>query len=270
MLYTHGEATLANRSDLRKFPVPTLDTLREKRGDEAGNRWQPVPFHTMATAIADAATARGHRIKSEHYNVSKDGFDVFACFDFEGLVPGRTDMGTTLGWRYSNVQRFALKGVSGARVFVCANGAIVGDFVFGHKMTNGHDREVTVGEGLDKWERQTRRMGDFYRQMESVELEQRDSDHLLLEAVRGRIVAPSQLGKIDAEFRSDRSKEQFGERPTIRRLYEAVTEVGKTWRSPRVVERGLRGFPDMALRICGSAELAAALTEGDLGDAEAN
>lgn len=265
MLYTHGDKTFTDRTALATFPVPTLDQLREKRGEQAGGRWQPQPFIEVANAIEQVATSRGLRIKGEHYNVSKDGFDVFACVEFEGLVDGRTDMGPILGWRMSNMQRFKLLGVSGARVFICNNGAIVGDFCFGHKLTNGMEREVTIDAGMRKWQDQQKHLQVVYNTMERIELiSQEHVDHLLMEAARRGIIAPSQLGKIDVEFRSDRSKSQFGERPTVRRLYEATTEVAKTWGSPRVVERGLRGFPDMALRIYGQEELAKALTEGGL------
>lgn len=270
MLYTHGEKTIT-RTELANFPVPTIEQLRSKKGEDAGNRWAPQPFIEVANAIEQVATARGLKIKGEHYNVSKDGFDVFGCVEFEGLVEGRGDMGPVLGWRMSNMQRFKLLGVSGARVFVCNNGAIVGDFCFGHKLTNGMEREVTIDNGMRKWQDQQRHLQVVYNTMEQIELaSQEQVDHLLMESVRRDIFSPSQLGKIDAEFRSDRSKTQFGERPTVRRLYEATTEVAKTWGSPRVVERGMRGFPDLALRIYGQEKLAAALTEGGLQDFELN
>ncbi len=267
MLYTHGEKTITDREALREFPVPTLDQLREKRGPEAGTRWQPQQFHDVADTIAKVAEGAGLRIASEHYNVSKDRFDVFGCVQFEGTVQGRKDMAPVLGWRMSNMQRFKLLGVSGSRVFVCNNGAIVGDFCFGHKMTNGMEREETIEEGLHKWKLQQARLAAVYDLMERVELpQQAQVDNVLMEGVRRNVIAPSQLRKIDTEFNGDRSKEQFGERPTVRRLYEAVTEVGKTWSSPRVVEKGLRGFPDMALRLYGEAELATTLAQGGADD----
>lgn len=262
MLYTKKTV---DRAALAQFPVPTIEQLREKRGTNAGNRWQPQPFVEVANSIEEVARTRGLKIKAEHYNVSNDGFDVFACVQFDGFVEGRTDMGPVLGWRMSNMQRFKLLGVSGARVFVCENGAIIGDFCFGHKLTNGMEREVTIDQGMRKWQDQQRRLQIVYSTMERIELvSQEHVDHLLMEAARRGVISPSQLGKIDTEFRSERSKSQFGERPTVRRLYEATTEVAKTWGSPRVVERGLRGFPDMALRIYGQEELAAALTEGGI------
>lgn len=270
MLYTHGEETITDRNRLKEYAVPTLADLQAKKGDRAGGFWQPVQFHTMATTIAEVAESRGLRIEREHYNVSRDGHDLYACFNFAGTVPGRDDMSSTLGWRFSNMQRFALKGVSGARVFICNNGAIVGDFVFGHKMTNGHDRHVTVEHGMDRWQQQVNRIAHVYESMERCELKPEQVDHLLMAAMRERIIASNQLAKVDAEFAGDRSKTQFGERPTARRLYEALTEVGKGWSSPRVVERGLRGFPDLFLRTYGDQRLAAAMTEGDLGSPSVN
>lgn len=275
MLYTHAGANAITRAELNRFHVPTIEQLRDMKSTalkplSVGNRWAPVPFADMAHTILSVCYDRGLHLKRESYAVSRDGFDLYSCFDFTAPIPGRDDMSATLGWRYSNVQRFALKGVSGARVFVCDNGAIVGDFVFGHKMTNGHERHVSVSDGLDRWERQVGLISRAYKAMESIELNVEQVDHILMDAVRAKIIAPSQLGKIDAEWGSERSKTQFGEQPTLRRLYEAVTETGKSWSSLRVQERGLRGFPDMALKLYGEHDLAAALTEGDLGEPSAN
>ena len=271
MLYTHTGATLHTRDELARFLPPTLDELRAKRGEEAGARWRPVPFVEMATSISEGVKRAGLDIRQERYAVAKNGHDLFACFDFNNPIPGRDGtMGSVLGWRYSNMQNFALKGVSGARVFICDNGAIVGDFVFGHKMTTGFDREVGIDEGMQKWHRQIALVHEVYAEMERVNLTPEHVDHVLMESVRARIIAPSQLAKIDHEFASDRSVGMFGAAPTVRRLYEAVTEVAKTWSSPRVVERGARGFPDMALRLYGRSDLAAKLTEGDLGEPSAN
>jgi len=64
--------------------------------------------------------------------------------------------------------------------------------------------------------------------------------------------SPSQIGKIDAQYRAyvhDGHPHHRAFFPrTLWSLVNAVTEVAKSW-SPRNVEKGLKGFP----RVCADA-----------------
>lgn len=258
MLYTHGKpgVTLA---ELRKdYEVPTLAQLREVRKEAAGSRWKPIHHADLIEEIHGALDRAGYGVQEEHFALSEDRHDIFGSMQIEGIKIGdRLDMAPMLGFRSSNVQRFGLLGVSGSRVFICSNGVIVGDFVFGMHHTSGNVKnvEVKIDEGIGNWREQ---IGDMHRLVEFLEsttLDRRDADHLLIEAGRRGVVAWNQLGKIETTYRAYESPDHphhtaFGARNAWG-LYNAVTEVAKGWSSPRIGERGLKGFPRVVAEECG-------------------
>lgn len=243
MLYVHTGAEQATLKEIRKYKTPTVGELRSKRkGDGVGNTWAPIHHAALIDEIHSAVARRGMGVAKESFALSEDKHDIYGFMQFEGFDLGRTDMAPVLGFRHSNLQRFRLLGVSGARVFVCDNGAIVGDFVFGFKSTRGNvgDMDVKIDDGLNTWERQAHGMRAFVEFLEKAKLSQGDADHMLMLGARSNCFSWNQLGKIDEEFRNPRHA-VFAPR-TAWSLYNAVTEIGKAW-SVRNVERGLKGFP---------------------------
>lgn len=261
MLYTHDKPTITLPELRKTYKVPTKSDLRAKLGTRAtkgtGSKWTPVHHADLIEDIHTSVAKRGMGIREERFALSEDTHSIFGYMQFEGFNFGRTDMAPVLGFRSDNLQRFRLIGVTGARVFVCSNGAIVGDFVFGFKHTSGNVEEIEIGidDGMGKWERQAGQMKRFVEFLEGTRLDQRDADHLLLSAARERIIAPNQLGKIDETYRAYEDAahphhKAFAER-NVWSLYNAVTEVAKGWRSPLVGERGLKGFPRIAANVFG-------------------
>jgi hypothetical protein len=245
MLYVHTGAKTATLKEIEStYRVPTLEELRAKRkGEGTGNRWKPMHHGELIRDIHSAAKDRGLTVAKESFALSEDTHSIYGFMQFDGVDNfGRKDMAPVLGFRHDNLQRFRLLGVSGSRVFVCDNGAIVGDFVFGFKTTSGNvdGMDVKIGEGLDTWERQIAQMAAFVQFLESAELSDDHADHLLMLGARGNCFAWNQLGKIDAEYREPRH-EEFRPRNAWS-LYNAATEIAKDW-SVRNVERGLKGFP---------------------------
>lgn len=259
MLYMHCGASAATREDLADYQPPTIEELRERlKTETAGNRWHPIHHADLIDTILETAKGRGLTVARESYGLSEDKHSLYGCIDFQNPDPG-ADHGHSLGFRHDNLQRFRLLGVSAGRVFVCDNGAIVGDFVFGHKHTNKTALSTTVEDGMELWAKQVERMATVFAAMKATDISDRDAEHLMIEGARKVYAAElrpngkrrvlrnpcyswSQLGKIDHEWRNPRH-EAFEPR-TLWSLYNAVTEVGKAW-SPRNVERGLKGWPAM-------------------------
>lgn len=262
MLYTHCGASQATLAEIRtSYRVPTLDELREQRKSEsAGNRWRPIHHADLIDQITLAAEARGLGIARQSFALSEDSHDIFGFMQFDGFDLGRSDMAPVLGFRSSNMQRFRLLGVSGSRVFICDNGAIVGEFVFGMKHTTGNVEEMSVGidEGLGKWEDQSKRLKRVVEAMESMELSQRDADHLLMEGFRDKVFALGKLREIDEIYRAYENPAHdhyaaFAPRNAWS-LYNAVTEAAKGYRV-RVGETALKGFPRTLARVGGFTDL---------------
>lgn len=265
MLYVHAGANVQTLDRIKKdYIVPTLAELREKRkGEGVGNRWKPMHHADLIDEIHAAVKGRGMTVAKESFALSQDTHSVYGWMQFDGFDIGRKDMAPVLGFRHDNLQRFRLLGVTGSRVFVCDNGAIVGDFVFGMKTTSGNvdDMEVKIDAGLIAWERQAADMKRLVQHLEESELTQAQADHLLVMGARNNCYAWNQLGKIDQEYREPRH-DDFKPRNAWS-LYNAVTEIAKDW-TVRNTERGLKGFPRLLANELGFKGLEA-LVEPAIG-----
>ena len=264
MLYTSPK-TACTFADLETYSVPTREELRElRKGPEnMGARWQPINHHALVTQLHEAIESRGFTVESESFCTSDDGLpgavkghDIFGHIQIGGVDIARTDMAPVLGFRSSNLQRFRLVGVTGSRVFICANGMISGEFVFGFKHTTGNVRGMSVGinDGMDAWQDQAQQMNRLVSFMEETPVADKEVDHLLVEAMRRDVFSSSQIKKIDETYRGYLDPEHahhsaFADR-NVWSLYNAVTEVGKGW-STRNIEKGLKRFPRMVADLHG-------------------
>ena len=258
MLYSSDPSVTV--ASLRKnYTVPTRNQLQQARGggDTVGARWAPIHHADLIEQIHSAAQGRGLQVVNESFQLSDDGHDIFGHMQFE--TPSffsRRDMGPVLGFRSSNMQRFGLLGVTGSRVFVCSNGVIAGDFVFGCKHTTGNVTRLDAGikEGMGHWEAQARKIAALVDHLQGIELSEADADHLIMAAVRSGVYSAAQTGKVDQTYRAfaqtdNRYNEAFGPRNAWS-LYNAVTEVAKgghdgassSW-SPARQEKAMKMFP---------------------------
>ena len=271
MLYSSNpDITVASLRET--YTVPTRDDLKaalgERATDKTGSKWSPIHHADLIEQIEKGASDAGLVIAKQEFELSDDQHDIFGCLTFES--PDwfdRDDMGLVLGFRNSNVQRMRLMGVTGSRVFICANGMIAGDFVFGFKNTTGNrtDAEVKVAEGMQNWETQARSLSGFVDHMKSCDLSEAQADNLILEGMRRGVYSSSQIGKIDTQYRSfadegNQYNQAFGDRNAWS-LYNAVTEVGKgtarsRW-SPSRVETALKNFPRLIADVTGYQGLSA-------------
>lgn len=266
MLYVHAGATAVTLDTIRKdYRVPTVKELRALRGGAAnvGNRWKPIHHAKLIDELHAAASRRGYGVVREAFALSPDTHDLFGFMQFGGYDLNRTDMAPVLGFRSSNAQRFALRGVTGAKVFICDNGAICGEFLYRMKHTTGNVNELpaALDEGMTKWASQADRMTATFEALEGVALTQRDADHFLMEGVRQGAFANSKLAKIDETYRAYETEEHphhtaFAPRNAWS-LYNAVTEVAKD-ASPIVSERMMAAFPRVVAKVAGFEQLLSA------------
>lgn len=268
MLYTDRgkEANLRTRAELVNYQVPTVADIKAKyknqpdRQAQAGTKWKPVHHAVLVEQITRSCTRLGLKITEERFQLSDDGHDMYGFMRFDPTTAPNMPQGVPgggltpeLGFRHSNMQRFKLLGVHAARVFICENGCIFGDFLFGFKSTTGNIDRLNIGidEGLETWERQAvdaKRLVEF---LASETISQDKADQLIMEGMRRGAYSSSQVGKIDSTYRAydgdHPHAEAFAPR-TLWSLYNAVTETAKGW-TVRNVEKGLKAFP----RVCADA-----------------
>lgn len=253
MLYSAGNTTVTLEQIRSTYRVPTRSDLKTHLGDNArensGIHWQPTHHADLIDELHRGVTEQGLTVTQEQFVLSEDTHSLFGYMQFEGYDTELEDIAPVLGFRQDNLQRFKLIGVTGAKVGICANGMILGDFVFGYKLTkaNANRMDANIDAGIRKWRHQATKFSRFISFMNAHTLSEAAADNLLLTAMRQKVIAPSQIGKIDAIYHAYLDPEHphheaFAER-TPWSLYNAVTENSKTSTSIRVVERELKGFP---------------------------
>ena len=152
MIHTPGSHRVS-REDLRALPEPVA----------IGARHRPVPHAEVVDALQAGIRERGITIARTQLGVSQKGQRVFGTMDLRftraATLPP-SDLGTTFGFRSSTNSTLSIKGVAGARVFVCDNLVLSGsEFVLQRKHTTFLNLAEAVSNGLNRFLAQTETLG---------------------------------------------------------------------------------------------------------------
>lgn len=105
-----------------------------------------------------------------------------------------------LGFLTSNMMRRRLKLVVGTRVFVCQNGMVSGDVVLSNKHTSRFDLYDALETAMDTYHVKASELPARIKAMQDRKLTATESDHLLMEAGRNRILPWSDIGLVAKEY----------------------------------------------------------------------
>ena len=149
MLSIHSKGShRVTLEQLRNLPVPEI----------MGARHMPVPHWRLIDEIENQVADRRWRVERRDLGVSQKGARLFGTMQLRGPVEGE-DMGTCFGFRSSTNQSFAIRGVAGARVFVCDNLMLSGtEFVLNRKHTTLLNLPEMVSKALNKFIDQSRQL----------------------------------------------------------------------------------------------------------------
>jgi hypothetical protein len=223
-----------DRESLRSVPVPTVADLEGKTGGWVPTeRWKPIAHGAFVDQVVESAEMRGFDVESERWQTSADGFRLYGSIDFTKSSEGRhpqidlpDGVGLALGIIHANDGSRAATIAVGARVFVCSNGMITGEFVFSRKHTSGLDLGETVEGAIDRFATGAREIPKTIEDLRSIPLDStRTTDHLLVSMGRRGVLPWSQIGKVEKEWREPRHPE-FEPRNAWS-FYNATTEVAK-------------------------------------------
>lgn len=227
MLYPAKEQFVRTREQLQDIRVP--DRV------DVSDRWAGLGHGDLANLLVNETRDLGLDITGEQWQVNPDEADLFGSIDIVatnrydgGRIIAPEGLTMSLGIRHSNKSRFSIQLVAGATVFVCSNGMFCGDFVLRRKhTTNAHYQLPGLMRGaiIDAVNMLDRKLFSDVDQMRQTEVTSRQAEHLLVEAGRTGVMAWSQLGKVDREWRDPRHPE-FKDR-TAWSFYNAFTEVAK-------------------------------------------
>lgn len=116
-----------------------LDGIDIPTREGVSARWKGIRHSDLAHIVLEACAEHNLTVTNADWGVNKQQTDLFGSLDLSPsddmniVTPSGT--GLSLAVRHSNVGEYAVTFAVGARVFVCANGMLYGDFVVSHKHT---------------------------------------------------------------------------------------------------------------------------------------
>ncbi|MEI6234002.1 MAG: DUF932 domain-containing protein [Planctomycetota bacterium] len=216
---------------------------------EPTQSWKPVPHHEVVNVLTDRAAARGLVVKSERfclldgtlYGANGDqtrlpGARLFGSLDFAPIpgMPFPAGCAPSCGLRNSADKSFALSILSGARVFVCANGVLSAEHIVSRKHTSGLDLVESIDKALDAFLESLRGFNQTYEQLRSRRLTRTKAHSLTVELAQAGAFSSSDILPVIQEFENPRHDE-FKEKNAWC-LYQSSTEIMKSQSPARQVD----------------------------------
>ena len=212
ILHCGGHST--DRSDVIDCPTP-----------EATRSWQPIPHGRLLGLVEDSLESTGLRVVNQAHALAREGDRYFGLLEVQNGKHSE-DYGLVVGLRNSHDQTFPAGLVVGNGVFVCDNLSFSGEVNLSRRHTRFIQRDLP-----QLVQRAVGQLGDLRLQQDTrieaykgTSLEKRDAHHLLVEAMRLRVLPATRLPVAVREF-EDPSYQQFRDSgSTAWTLFNAVTE----------------------------------------------
>lgn len=220
-LLLHRGGWEATKADLASVPVP-----------ESTDSYVPVPYGRFVEEVELHVPRFGLTITDEQFALARKGqqmFGVLTCTNGHGS----DDFALAIGLRSSYNRSYSVALTSGVRVTVCDNLAFSGEATASRKHTVNVFRDLPdmIYRMLSQVRVLQERTVTEIAGLKAWQLENREADHLMVEAIRGNALPASLLPKVLERWEKPAQPELFGGRNAWL-LFNAFTEVFKT-RSPR-------------------------------------
>ena len=206
--------------------VEDLRTIPLDKPEKAGAYWQGIQHGRLVDVISQQISNRGWSITESRFSLSKDRADLAGAFKLHlPNVETPEGMNLSLGFVTSNAMRKSLKMVVGAVVQVCNNGMATGEIVMQKKHTSGFSLSDEINESLNQYQTRASMIQETVQALRETEISNEQSDQILMEAGRQRLMPFSRIGAVDKEYR----KPTFAEhgRGTSWALLNAFTYIVK-------------------------------------------
>jgi hypothetical protein len=187
------------------------------------DRWQGIQHGELVEIIHGQLDIRGVKIKDENWFPSGQELQSLQG-SMQLTIPNVTPMegmDFSLGVQHSNTGRHALKFAVGAKIFICSNGMVVGDYAVKRKHTIGLDLMESIGIGIDTYINKVKDIPLIAQTMKETEMSTSDVDRTLMQAGREGLMSWSRIGQADEEYRKPTFAEL--EEKTAWGLYNAFT-----------------------------------------------
>jgi hypothetical protein len=250
-LLLHCNASPISLTDLGKLP-------KAKKPNGASDIYQQVNHIDLVNLIKKGCKAKDLEIVSQQYGLTNDKLGLFGELKLKGkALPKMKEMECALGFRHANNRKMSVKFATGASVFVCDNMVMTGEFILKRRHTTGIELEENILTALDSYIDQAKELPKVKPELEKIKIDS-DKEYQILtlasqgdeedeESVNPRLIRPSHLWELHAEWQHPRHKE-FQPRNGWS-LYNCYTEIMKRY-APHKQIKGAKMFRELILGTC--------------------
>ena len=192
-------------------------------------RWAPIPHAELANAAVARAAANGLQIASEQWGVSrKGGQRLYGVLNFkpDSGIRLPEGVGLSMGLRSSIDKSVAIGICSGAKVFICDNGMMVGDFAIHKLHTSGFRLNQELDRAFARFREQASGINAMTDRLKARILGDSDAKVMLFDAFFDKKIMPLSYLKDVAHEYFEPTHGEFKPR-NMWSFYNSVTEVLK-------------------------------------------
>ncbi len=219
----------------------TRDDLHRVETPEPTQSWKPVPHIEVVNTLTERAASRGLIVKAERFALhdgtlySANGIQtripgarMFGSLDFDPIygMPFPAGCAPSAGIRNSHDKSYTLSLLSGARVFICANGVLSAEHIINRKHTSRLDLTESIDTALNAFMESLRGFYESYERLRSRRLNRTEANSLVVQLAQAGAFASSDIIPVVREFENPRHLE-FAEKNGWN-LYQSCTEIMKT------------------------------------------
>jgi hypothetical protein len=215
-LLMHCGAFRASYEDILDIPTP-----------EATDTWEPIPHHQIIDQLHRCADSLNWQVHRANYGLTPKGDRMFGVIDF--LNDTHPDYGWSIGFRNSHDKSMAAGVCAGARVFVCDNLALKGEYIATKRHVPRHEFLRNLQDAFKLLPDQ---LANLQKNLDRLKLEGIAEDGarlLIFQAAEQKIIPSSEVIQIWDEFQKPTYPE-FRD-PNRFNLLMAFTEIAKKYNS---------------------------------------
>ena len=216
-LMIHAGAAAVGREAVAACPTP-----------EATRTWQPIPHGRLLGLVEDTLDRSGLKVVNHAHALGRDGNRYFGLLEVQNGKPTE-GYALVVGVRNSHDQSFPAGLVMGSGTLVCDNLAFSGEVVLSRRHTAHIQRDLPelVNRAVCQLGALRRQQDERLAAYKATQLERRDAHHLLIEAMRMRVLPATRLPVAVREYDEPRHEAFREHGPSAFRLLMAVTEAIK-------------------------------------------
>jgi Domain of unknown function (DUF932) len=223
---------------LHKGGVPVTEAeLASYEAPDATPTYHAISHHDFLHRVREHLPMFGLEETRSRFAVRGGGKKFYGILDLKSSVVS-DDVGLVLGMKSSYDRSSSYYLPAGTRVFICDNEAFSGDIMVKrrHSTNSWKDMDYIIYDTLRQLTEMFFQKTIFFDSLKNIHLTKQESDHILMEGMRAKAIAPRFLptveliyrdGKIPVHQLSNQTFDSAFEKNTAWRLMNAFTQFYK-------------------------------------------